>query len=148
MTLNAGLFTSLTPHWATPQGLYKQLDAEFHFDFDPCPLHTAFDGLAIEWGMCNYVNPPYGRMLGLWLKKAVEESRKGKTIVMLLPSRTDTKWFHDYVLPCAKEIRFIRGRIKFENAERERESHYSQGAPFPSCIVIFKGDFSRRRSGV
>jgi len=124
-----GLMTSLSPHWATPKWLYDELDKEFHFDFDPCPLGGGVDGLAIEWGKRNYINPPYGRFIGLWIERAFNESRMvGNLCVMLLPSRTDTKWWHDYVMR-ADEIRFIKGRLKFGDSKNS--------APFPSCIVIF-----------
>jgi site-specific DNA-methyltransferase (adenine-specific) len=112
----------------TPEDLYRQLDEEFHFDFDPCPNNPTFDGLSIEWGKSNYVNPPY-RGKTPWIKKAIEESRKGKTVVMLLPVDTSTKWFHDLILPNAKEIRFIRGRLRF--------SRNGFSAKYASMIVIF-----------
>ncbi len=130
MAFNRHLFSSARSDWRTPEAFYQALDAEFHFDFDPCPDRPHFDGLSIEWGLRNYVNPPYQRgVTDKWVKKALEESRKGKLVVMLLPARTDNQWFQDYVLPEARQIRFIRGRLKFKGAEH--------GAPFPSCIVIF-----------
>jgi len=113
----------------TPEELYKQLNEEFHFDFDPCPNNPTFDGLKIEWGKSNYVNPPWANKTP-WIKKAIEESRKGKTVVMLLPADTSTRWFHDLILPNADEIRFIRGRLKF--------SKNGYPAKYPSMIVIFK----------
>lgn len=123
-----GLFSSLSVNWKTPKELYKQLNREFHFTFDPCPVKPKFDGLSISWRKRNYVNPPYGRKIGPWIKKAYEESQNGKLVVMLIPSRTDTKWWHDYIMK-ANEIRFIRGRLKF--------SEHKSSAPFPSAIVIF-----------
>lgn len=125
--LNKGLFLSSTSHYSTPVELYRALDFEFHFTDDPCPLYGN-SGLEGAWGERTYVNPPYGREIGKWLKKAVEESRLGKTVVCLIPSRTDTAWWHDYVMQ-ADEIRFIRGRLRFSNAR--------WNAPFPSAIVIF-----------
>jgi len=116
--------------WRTPKKLYEELDKEFNFDFDPCPVNPAFDGLEIEWGERNFVNPPYGREIGKWVKKGYEESRKGKLVVFLIPSRTDTRWWHDYIMK-ADEIRFIRGRLKFDE--------YNNSAPFPSAVVIFNG---------
>ncbi|MEM2365654.1 MAG: DNA N-6-adenine-methyltransferase [Nitrososphaerota archaeon] len=113
----------------TPEELYKQLDEEFHFDFDPCPSNPTFDGLKIEWGKSNYVNPPYANKKP-WIKKAIEEWKKGKTVVMLLPADTSTSWFHDLIIPNATEIRFIRGRIKF--------LPYNSPAKFPCMVVIFK----------
>ena len=128
-----GMMTSLTPNWATPKWLYEELDKEFHFDFDPCPLNEKpdFDGLSVEWGKVNYINPPYGRVIGNWIKKAYEVASGGGICVMLLPSRTDTRWWHSFVMK-ADEIRFIVGRLKFGDMKG--------CAPFPSCIVIFRGD--------
>lgn len=121
-------FSSLTDEWNTPESVYKQLDDEFHFDFDPCPNNPPFDGLSIEWGGVNFVNPPYSQ-LAKWLQKGYEEWQKGKTVVFLIPSRTDTKVWHEYCMK-ADEIRFIKGRLKFGNSKNS--------APFPSAIVIFK----------
>lgn len=128
-----GLMTSLTPNWSTPKWLYEELDKEFYFTFDPCPLNDKpeFDGLNIEWGLVNFVNPPYGRVLPLWVKKGYDEYKKGKTVVFLIPSRTDTIYWHEYIMK-ADEIRFIKGRLKFNDMKG--------CAPFPSCIVIFNGD--------
>lgn len=121
-------FSSLTDHWKTPDSLFRQLDKEFNFDFDPCPLGGGItDGLNIEWGARNFVNPPYSN-LKAWCKKSYEESLKDKIVVMLIPSRTDTAAWHDYIMK-AKEIRFIRGRLKFGNSKNS--------APFPSAVVIF-----------
>ena len=127
--INKGLFSSASVHWATPQEVYGALNNEFHFNYDPCPLHSLEDRLNTEWGTCVFMNPPYGREITKWLNKAYQESMKGKTIVCLLPSRTDTRWWHDYVMK-AKEIRFLRGRLKFGGSKNS--------APFPSCVVIFK----------
>lgn len=123
-------FSSQRGDWRTPKALYQALDAEFAFDCDPCPPQPTADGLSIEWGMSTYVNPPYGREIGRWVAKAHAESLKGKTIVMLVPSRTDTKWWHDYCMQ-ASEIRFIRGRLHFDDGPGR--------APFPSAIVVFGG---------
>jgi site-specific DNA-methyltransferase (adenine-specific) len=107
-------------NWATPKYFYDQLNVEFNFDFDPCPLNTSEitpdkDGLLIEWGERNFINPPYSRKLkDAFVKRAVEESKKGKLCVLLLPVSTSTALFHDYILPNASDIRFIRGRIPFE----------------------------------
>ena len=136
--INKGLFSSQTDNWETPQALFDNLNAEFHFDLDVCAsLDNAKckkfytkeqDGLNQEWtGVC-WMNPPYGKEIGKWLKKAYESSINGATVVCLLPARTDTSWWHDY---CMKgEIRFIRGRLKFGESKNN--------APFPSAIVIFK----------
>ena len=115
--------------WQTPKAVYQVLDSEFHFDRDPCPVKPVDDGLTSEWGMCNFVNPPYGNELPKWIAKGFEEYQKGKTVVFLIPSRTDTRWWHEYCMK-AKEIRFIKGRLKFDNQKNS--------APFPSAIVIFK----------
>ena len=124
-------FSSLRSHWRTPEDLYNLLNEEFHFDFDPCPYNNnpAFDGLTIEWGNVNFCNPPYGRMIGKWILKGFQEWQKGRTVVFLIPSRTDTRWWHKFIMK-ATEIRFIEGRLRF--------SSYHNSAPFPSAIVIFK----------
>ena len=123
------MFKSEKQNWQTPKKFYEMLNLEFKFDFDPCPSNAKFNGLDIEWKKRNFVNPPYNRILD-WITKGYFEFKRGKLVVFLIPSRTDTRWWHDYVMK-ATEIRFIRGRIKFEG--------YGGGsAPFPSCIVIFK----------
>ena len=102
--------------WKTPKDFYDKLNAEFNFDFDPCPyMHDmSWDWLEVEWGGVNFVNPPYSLELKTaFVKKAIEESKKWKTCVLLIPVSTSTKLFHDYILPNKKEIRFIRWRIKF-----------------------------------
>lgn len=100
--------------WQTPREFYDKLYAEFKFDFDPCPIYAKFDGLQVEWGNSNFVNPPYSlKLKSAFVKKAIEESKKGKVCVLLLPVSTSTALFHDYIKPNAKEIRFIRGRISF-----------------------------------
>ena len=108
-------------NWATPIEFYDNLDLEFAFNFDPCPLNLneitdETDGLLIDWGTSNFINPPYSRQLKeKFVLKAIEESKKGKLCVMLLPVSTSTKLFHDHILPNAKEIRFVKGRINFFN---------------------------------
>lgn len=126
--LNRVHFSSAKQDWKTPKAFYKALDAEFGFDFDPAPPQPKFDGLTIDWGNINFVNPPYSEVKD-WVKKGFLESKKGKTVVFLIPSRTDTRWWHDYCMK-AKEIRFIKGRLIFEGAKFN--------APFPSAIVIFQ----------
>ena len=130
------MFSSKTDLWGTPQDLFDELDAEFHFDLDVCALPENAkceryytpeqDGLSQEWTGTCWCNPPYGRQIGKWVRKAAES---GTTVVMLLPARTDTKWFHDYILGKA-EIRFLRGRLKFGGC--------NNGAPFPSMVVVFR----------
>lgn len=125
------LWSSDRQDWRTPEALYDLLNAEFHFDFDPCPNNPASDGLALEsWGNVNFVNPPY-RQVARWVAKAYEQSKQGRTVVLLVAARTDTRWFHNIVLPFSSEIRFIKGRLKFSNSKNS--------APFPSCVIIFKG---------
>lgn len=111
-------------NWGTPDALYFQLDDEFKFNCDPCPLNPnpSMDGLSKEWGTSTFVNPPYSNPRP-WIEKAIEESKRGKTVVMLLRGDTSTRWFHDLVLDKA-EIRFIKGRIKFNNPHLPR-SHPS-----------------------
>lgn len=122
-------FMSERLDWRTPKVVYQMLDAEFSFDHDPCPPNYTVDGLSSSWGWSNYVNPPYGRELPKWIEKGYKEWKKGKTVVFLIPSRTDTKWWHEYCMK-ATEIRFIKGRLKFDDQENP--------APFPSAIVIFR----------
>lgn len=127
--MNRGLFSSQSCHWPTPESLYNELNAEFKFNDDPCALFDTHDGLERDWGTRTYVNPPYGRTVDRWLRKAVAESKRGKLVVMLLPSRTDTRWWHEYVMN-ASEIRFIKGRLKFNGAK--------WNCPFPSVVVVFR----------
>lgn len=118
-------------HWETPKHIYDQLDAEFHFDFDPCPLRSTFDGLAIPWGKSNFVNPPYNRIdKPKFIQRAFDVWRGGATCVLLIPAAVSTKQFHDLILPHA-EIRFPRGRIKFIGAGKGKGKH-------DSMIVIFR----------
>jgi site-specific DNA-methyltransferase (adenine-specific) len=123
--MNRVLFSAESEHWQTPADLYAKLDAEFHFTLDPCPNHGT-DGLTRNWGGERvYCNPPYGRGIIDWLKKA----REAELAVFLLPSRTDTKWWHEYAMQ-ADEIRFLKGRLKFGGAKNS--------APFPSVLIIYK----------
>ena len=126
--------------WATPKEFYNNLDKEFHFDFDPCPLHAKFDGLSIEWGKRNFINPPYSRKLKeQFIRKAVEESHKGKLCVMLLPVSTSTSIFHDVIYPNQDDIRWIRGRISFEGVNTFGKKVGKGSAPMhDSMVVIFK----------
>lgn len=137
--LNKSLFSSTTGEWETPMDFFNKLDSEFHFTLDPCATHRNAkckiyftkqeDGLIQDWsGHTVFVNPPYGRVIGKWVKKSYEEGQK-TTVVMLIPARTDTKWWHDYVMKAA-EIRFVKGRLKFGGSKNS--------APFPSAIVVFK----------
>jgi site-specific DNA-methyltransferase (adenine-specific) len=131
MTFNTkGLMSSNRVDWKTPKAVYESLNKIFNFDFDPCPTEPTFDGLKISWGESNYMNPPYGGEIKKWIKKGYEESLKGKKVIMLIPSRTDTKYWHDYVMK-ANELWFIKGRLKFDDT--------NNSAPFPSVIVVFLG---------
>lgn len=130
------MFSSKSDLWETPQDFFDELNREFHFNLDVCALPENAkcscyftpeqDGLQKNWGGYNvWCNPPYGRQIGEWVKKAAES---GAPVVMLLPARTDTRWFHDYIYGKA-EIRFVRGRLKFGDSRNS--------APFPSMIAIF-----------
>lgn len=133
-------FSSATPEWYTPQDFFERLNAEFNFTLDPCSTHEnakcekhyteADDGLKQSWhGETVFMNPPYGRPIKDWMRKAYESSnRNGATVVCLVPARTDTAWWHDYAMH--GEIRFLRGRLKFGGA--------MDNAPFPSAVVIFR----------
>jgi len=148
--LNADvMFSSDNITWETPQDLFNKLNNEFNFETDVCALpfnakcsnyYTPdMDGLSQEWKGSCWMNPPYGKEIGLWMKKAYEESLKGSIIVCLIPARTDTKYWHDYCMR-ATEIRFIRGRLKFSNS--------NNSAPFPSAIIIFnRGNENLRITG-
>lgn len=125
-------------NWATPKELYDKLNAEFKFDFDPCPLHSDFDGLDIEWGKSNYINPPYTRQLKeAFVIKAIEESKKGKVCVMLLPVSTSTKLFHKQILPNAKDIRFLEGRVRFLGINTKGEYVTDKAPMHDSMVVVF-----------
>ena len=137
------MFSSKTDLWATPQEFFDELDAEFHFTLDPCAtpenakckkFYTRQEnGLQKNWGGGGgivFCNPPYGREIYKWVKKCYEESKKpGTTVVLLIPARTDTRYFHEFIYHKAREIRLIKGRLKFGNA--------TASAPFPSMVVVF-----------
>jgi site-specific DNA-methyltransferase (adenine-specific) len=127
--INRALFSSANGCWKTPPDLYAELNKEFHFDDDPCP-ETGIFGLDRSWGKSSYVNPPYSNIRE-WMERGLAEHQLGKTVVFLIPARTDTRWFHEIVLSHASKIRFIKGRLRFHGAK--------YNAPFPSMIVIFKG---------
>jgi len=131
-------FQSNGSHWETPQKFFDMLDKEFSFTLDVCATKenakcsTFFspveDGLSQEWSGRCWMNPPYGRDIGKWLKKAYESALDGVLVVCLIPARTDTAWWHEYVMK--GEIQFIRGRLKFSGCKNS--------APFPSAIVLFR----------
>ena len=134
--INTGMMTSNTDQWSTPQAFFDGLNAEFGFTVDVCALPEnakcakyytpEMDGLAQKWGGACWMNPPYGREIGKWVKKAAEA---GTLVVGLLPARTDTMWFHDYIYGRA-EMRFVKGRLKFGDSKNS--------APFPSMVVIWR----------
>jgi site-specific DNA-methyltransferase (adenine-specific) len=126
--------------WATPDYFYNELNKEFDFNFDPCPLFSRFDGLIIEWKERNFINPPYSQKLkAAFIEKAVEESKKGKLCVCLIPVSMSTKLFHDVIKPNAKEIRFIRGRIKFVGINTFGVKTSTRPGMHDSMVVIFDG---------
>jgi len=120
--------------------VYDILKEEFGFDFDPCPYQhdMCWDWLKIDRGRSNFINPPYSRKLKeAFIMKAIEESKKWKTCVMLLPVSTSTKIFHDHILPNKKEIRFLRGRVKFEWINTKWEYVTNNCGMHDSMIVVF-----------
>ena len=135
------MFSTGKVEWSTPQDFYDNLNSEFHFTLDPCATDEnhkcekyytkEVNGLLQDWsGETVFCNPPYGRKVtGEWVKKCFDESNHCKNIVMLIPARTDTKWFHQYIYHKAKEIRFVKGRLKFGGCK--------DAAPFPSMVVVF-----------
>lgn len=131
--------SAINDHWGTPKWLYEQLDNEFHFDFDPCPLHSDFDGLTIEWGNSNFVNPPYNRVdKPKFIHKSYVEWKLGKTCVLLIPAATGTKQFHELILPNA-EIRFLKGRVAFCGYNDKGEYTEKNKGKHDSMLVIFRG---------
>lgn len=125
-------------HWETPDYLYEELNKEFNFDFDPCPLYSKIDGLAIPWGKVNFVNPPYNRIdKPKFILKAYNEWKLGKICVLLLPAATGTKQFHEIILPNA-EVRFIKGRISFKGYNSKGVYTTKNKGKHDSMIVIFK----------
>jgi len=127
-------------NWETPKDLYNKLNKEFNFDFDPCPLYADFNGLDIEWGKRNFINPPYSKKLkDAFVKKAIDESKKGKVCICLLPVSTSTILFHDHIKPNANEIRFLKGRVKFIGINTFGEKVSNGQSMHDSMIVVFKG---------
>ena len=135
------MFSSKTDLWSTPKHFYEELNREFSFTLDPCATKENAkcaryytekeNGLTKNWENEKvFCNPPYGRAIKQWVKKCYEEgSKDNTTVVMLIPARTDTKYFHEYIYHRAKEIRFVKGRLKFGDSKNS--------APFPSMVVIF-----------
>ena len=144
--INEGLMSSNTNEWATPIKFFEELNKEFNFTLDPCSTHENAkcekhytikeNGLIQDWkGETVFCNPPYGREIKKWVQKCYEEHIKNNTtIVMLIPARTDTRYFHDYIYKKCTEIKFIRGRIKFVDENGKQQN----SAPFPSMIIVYK----------
>lgn len=143
--MNKVLFSSNSEEWATPQDLFDKVNLEFNFTLDVCATHDNAkcpkyftkkeDGLSQDWtGEICWMNPPYGRDIGKWTKKAKDSAAQGARVVALLPARTDTKWFHEHIYsnPWA-HITFIKGRLKFGDSKNS--------APFPSMLVDFYEPF-------
>lgn len=137
---NKALFTSNTEEWATPQAFFDELNKEFNFTLDPCAtaenakckrfFAKEQNGLVQSWqGETVFCNPPYGKDIKKWVEKADAEAKNGATVVMLIPARTDTRYFHDYIYK-KHETRFIRGRLHFNESKN--------AAPFPSMVVIMR----------
>jgi phage N-6-adenine-methyltransferase len=131
-------FSSKTDLWFTPQVFFNKYNDIYNFTLDVCAIHEnakcsnyftpEIDGLKQDWNGVCWMNPPYGRTIKHWVKKAYESSLNGAIVVCLLPARTDTAWWHDYVMN--GEIEFIRGRLKFGDSKNS--------APFPSAVVVFR----------
>ena len=139
MSISKVLFSSKSVEWPTPVAFFKQLNDEFNFTLDPCATHenatcdryytVKEDGLAQNWGKERvFCNPPYGRHVAGWARKCFEASNNGALVVLLIPARTDTRWFHQWVLGKA-DIRFVKGRLKFGDGKN--------AAPFSSIVAIF-----------
>ena len=139
------MYSSKSMEWSTPQAFFDALDSEFHFTLDPCAdasnhkcdsyFTKEVDGLKQSWkGQTVFCNPPYGAAIKHWVKKCAEEAKQpDTTVVMLIPARTDTSYFHDYIYQKpGVEVRFVRGRLKFGDGKNS--------APFPSMVVIFRND--------
>ena len=136
--MNQALFTSRTDEWETPKDFFDTMNKEFHFNLDVCATKVNAkcekyytkkeNGLSQQWHGNCWMNPPYGREIGKWMKKALEASKEGALVACLVPARTDTAWWNEYDMK--GEIRFIRGRLKFGGSQNS--------APFPSAVVIFR----------
>lgn len=144
--MNRVLFSSKETVWSTPQDFFNKLNEEFDFTIDVCALPENAkcecyftpedDALKQKWTGTCFCNPPYGREIGQWVEKASKSADEGATVVMLLPARTDTKWFHNYVYGKA-EIRFVAGRLKFGGSKNS--------ATFPSMVVIFRSELVKEQ---
>ncbi len=141
MAIHSVLYSSRSEEWPTPHAFFDVLNAEFKFTLDPCATPrnakcTSYftrreDGLVQDWRRHRvFCNPPYGKAMRAWARKCYEASRAGALVVLLAHSRTDTRWFHDWVYGKADELRFVRGRLRFGDGK--------QSAPFPSLVAIFR----------
>lgn len=151
--MNSALLSSKKLDWCTPQAFFDKLNEEFSFVLDAAETDKTAkctqyftpetDGLSSPWNVAGAVfcNPPYGREIGKWVRKAYEEAQLGTTIVLLIPARTDTTYFHDYIYGKA-EIRFVRGRLKFT----DDDGNAADPAPFPSMVVVYNGKEARRNA--
>lgn len=144
MAINKALFSSRSYEWETPEAFFRPLDAQWNFDLDVCAsadnakckryFTREQDGLRQEWtGVC-WMNPPYGRSIGAWVAKAAASTASGTIVVALLPARTDTRWWHQFIEPIRERrlpgrVQLIKGRLKFGGA--------NNSAPFPSALVLF-----------
>ena len=142
------MFSSQSEEWETPQALFDRLDALYDFALDACakPINAkcaryftkADDALSKDWAPHGrvWMNPPYGRPIGAWMKKAYEESQKGCLVACLVPARTDTRWWHDWVLDKGS-VTFIKGRLRF-NRTNAGKDELIYPAPFPNVIVVYE----------
>jgi phage N-6-adenine-methyltransferase len=141
MTIHSALYSSRSDEWPTPQSFFDALHSEFKFTLDPCATSrnpkcrryftSKENGLTRDWGRHRvFCNPPYGKTMRDWARKCYDASCAGALVVLLAHARTDTRWFHDWVYGKAKELRFVRGRLRFGDGE--------QSAPFPSLVAVFK----------
>lgn len=142
--IHESLYSSRSEEWPTPQSFFDELNKEFNFTLDPCAsaentkcpqfFTKEQNGLVQDWGRnVVFCNPPYGKTMREWARKCYESSRGGAVVVLLAHSRTDTRWFHDWVYGKA-ELRFVRGRLKFGDGK--------QSAPFPSLVAVYRPDFT------
>lgn len=152
--MNSALLSSKNPDWCTPQCFFDKLNEEFNFVLDAAATDKTAkcaryftpetDGLKSSWTVARggtvFCNPPYGREIGKWVQKAYEEAQAGTKIVLLIPARTDTSYFHDFIYGKA-EIRFIRGRLRFT----DEDGNAAAPAPFPSMLVIYNSERSDSR---
>jgi phage N-6-adenine-methyltransferase len=147
MAINTALYSSRTEEWPTPKALFAALNREFRITLDPCATRAnatcpryftkADNGLAQDWGLHTvFCNPPYGRQIAAWVEKCFCAAQAGATVVLLIPSRTDTRYFHDWIYNKA-EVRFVRGRLRYGDGP--------QSAPFPSLIAIYRPRRCRNR---